>query len=483
MTRHIALVYARISQARDGRETSPEVQITRCLRLALERGRTVIPERDIYADRDKGSHSAYTRENIPAWNRLEERALVDPEVAEIIIDTLDRGWRNTRVLFNFEAKCKEIGVKLVFVDSGEVETDSPTGMLQFGMKGLFAEMQSRDTSYRERTRHYDPLRSRGVYLAHRPLPGLKRLGGRLDVRFEAGPDLPLVIELFNLYLQDYGLPAAAKELVKRGIARGNWSGVNSKLARILRGVDAGAYDGIVEPSLLATVKREHKRRSDEERRSRRPKRTAIPFLWQLIVCGVCGRKFTTSTARYPWGEREQLNFRHQTPRDCGGAKNISSRKANKQAFLWLAQLRLFTSDQLDALARQLAAPQADSSDIDVQIAKLEQRLRGYEQMRADGDISRDRWKELKAEIDGEIKELGKRKSESGNGMRWTYKGARLFLNDIVGTDWSGLAASDPERANRLLRSFVARAVLGQDRQLTFELYPILGMLIPPQAGV
>lgn len=484
MTRHKALLYARISGARDGRETSPAVQIERCYRAALDRARTVDPKTDIYMDADKGSHSAFTRANIPGWNKLESRALSDPEVADVIIDSPDRGWRNTRIMLNFEASIKKLGVKLVFVDSGEVDTDTPTGMLQFTVRGILAEIYSRETSWRIRTKHYEPLRARGKYLGHQAPPGLKRTGSRFDVKLIPGPGLPVIVEFLKLYLQDYGTPGAAKELEKRGlIPAGHWARWRVKLKTILAKIDKGYYDGNIEPSLLAAVKHEHKKRLSESRRTRRPKHSTIPLLWQLLVCAKCGRRYTTSRVHYPYGARSQTNFVHAEPRSPGCIGQISSRKADKQAFAWLDRLSGISPEVLDQAARSLSGPPADGApDLELRIAKLDQRLKGYELMCADGDITRERYRQIKAEIDSQIKELGKER-QADAGVLWTYDGARLFLDELVGANFPELAKSDPERANRLLRSFFARVVVGEKRILTFEPYPEFGMLLEPQAGV
>lgn len=480
--RNVALIYARISQVQTGRETSPAVQIERCYRLALERGRQVNLETDIYADDDKGQHSAFTRKNVPQWDKLEHRALTDAEVADVIVDDPDRAYRNVRAMLNFEAQLKPLGVKLVFVSTGEVETDSPDGMLKFAMTGVLAEMHARKTSYLIRTRHYDPLRARGLWIGHKAPPGLQRVGNRFETRLEPGEQLPIVVELLRLYAADHGTRSAALELEARGLVpAGHWLRWQSKLRRILSAVDNGWYDGHIDAHLLSEVAHEHKRRAAEMYRSRRPKKSSVPLLWRLLTCPECGKYYSIAPKVVPYGKRLYWCYRHPWTRLCAGKVQISFTKARKQVAAWFAGLQAVPSEVRDQAAVIMSTGRETEDGgpgIDVQIAKLEQRLSGYEQMAADGDVSRDTFRAKKAEIEGQMRELTDRRRKTGDGQKWTYPEARQFIDQLLATDFAVLAEREPDAANRLLRTILSRVVIPRDKKLVFELAPEFAWLDP-----
>lgn len=473
MPRNVALCYARVSAVQTGAETSPAVQLERCLRLAAERGRTVDPTRDIYSDDAKGQHSAFTRENVPQWERLEQRALTDPDVADVIVDTTDRAYRNTRLLLDFENRLKAVGVKLVTVDSGEVETDSPTGMLSFTMRGVLAEMHARDTSYRIKTRHYDALRARGLWLGHQAPPGLRRVGQRLAVHLEAGPNLPIVISFLNLYLSDHGTPSAALELEKRGlIPPGSAERWRMTLRRVLDRLEW--YDGIIEPGLLSAAKAEYSRRKDGHLHTRRPTKRIL-LMWQLLACAVCGRRYTAGTSYTSYGRGRYVSFQHGLGPRCSGVGHISEIKADKQALKWLSSLPKLSESDRDQVATRMSRVTSTGAepDVDLQLHKLEQRLAGYEQLRADGDISRETFRERKKEIESQMSELAGRRRSSVAGPVWTYENARAFIDALLGTDWAQVAAKDPESVNRVMRTLCARVTVGHGSDGKHLYVPVL----------
>lgn len=474
MARNTALLYARVSAVQTGAETSPAVQLERCLRLAAERGRTVDPTRDIYSDDAKGQHSAFTRENVPQWERLEQRALTDPDVADVIVDTTDRAYRNTRLLLDFENRLKAVGVKLVTVDSGEVETDSPTGMLSFTMRGVLAEMHARDTSYRIKTRHYDALRARGLWLGHQAPPGLKRVGQRFDVHLVAGEKLPLIVEFLRLYVADHGTPSAAQELEKRGlIPPGHSERWRITFRRVLDRLEW--YDGILDPALLQAARQEFARRRDEHLHMRRPKKRIL-LMWQLLVCAVCGRRYTAGTSYTTYGRGRYVSFQHGLGPRCSGVQHISELKADKQALKWLSSLPVLSESDRDQVATVLSkGPETGDHepDIALQLHKLEQRLAGYEQMRADGDVSRDTFREKKKEIEQQMSELAGRRRAETAGPRWTYENARLLVDRLLETNWPGVAAVDPETVNRVLRTLCQRVTVSRGSDGKHLYVPVL----------
>lgn len=162
-------------------------------------------------------------------------------------------------------------------------------------------------------------------------------------------------------------------------------------------------------------------------------------------------------------------------RRCAGVQHISEIKADKQALKWLSSLPALTeSGRYQVATRMSKAPSTGAEpDIDLQMHKLEQRLAGYEQLRADGDISRETFRERKKEIEQQMSELAGRRRSSVPGPTWTYENARAFVDALLGTDWAAVAAVDPESVNRLLRTICARVLVSRGSDGKHLYVPVL----------
>jgi hypothetical protein len=90
-----ALVYVRKSMVRERRdEISPERQLANCLEAVQKHGWHTEPS-DIYRDAE-GHRSGRSEDHRPAWQALKERVRLDPSVAAVVVNSLDRGSRSRR---------------------------------------------------------------------------------------------------------------------------------------------------------------------------------------------------------------------------------------------------------------------------------------------------------------------------------------------------------------------------------------------------
>ena len=95
----IALPYLRLSGV-EADELSPDLQLRSILRqiraLDLHADARVEDDAilgdDVYADIEKGMHSAFKRDNMPAWLRLLDRARSDTRVAAVAAYDLSRAF-------------------------------------------------------------------------------------------------------------------------------------------------------------------------------------------------------------------------------------------------------------------------------------------------------------------------------------------------------------------------------------------------------
>jgi len=223
----------------------------------------------------------------------------------VVCTMLDRLARNLRLLLDLEAKLRDCGVHLVFIDQG-VDTSKPMGKFMFQILSLISEWEH-DTII-ERTKQGRARRyAQGQWGPGQPLYGYKYNPDtkRLDIREE---ETSIVRRIYRLYVYDrLGLEQIARFLNSDHVPPRQQARLWHKSA-IRDIITHPAYKGdhpsgvkvpvIIDETLWALAQ---KRRQDNPHLHRR---RDSPWLLQGIVhCGLCGRILSCSYSHGVKGRR------------------------------------------------------------------------------------------------------------------------------------------------------------------------------------
>lgn len=369
-----------------------------CARLALT---------PVFYEEGLGKHSANTRKKLPEWDKLLARALSDPAVFAVMAYDHERAFRQVTAARQTADQLAKVGVKLIFAVSGEVDNATASGKMLFTVHAAFAEHYSNYVSEKLKD-HYNTLKAKGVYAGHRAPYGLKRVGKAPDVSFTPTPDLAAILTWLELYTsEETGTINGASLLNARGV---RWRDRHGQLRPIapddlrvaLNNLDA--YRPFIPPALYRAA-REIRNARSTPRANGHPTVYPPHLLRGILTCGRCGAPYVCNTQLSRAG---RLNgyYRHHRPVLCGNIIKPSVKKVD--AMVWARVAQIEWSDELRAeLVDAMTTDPTPSVALDTRQAreKLERRLRNYQQMLADEDISRAQFLEHKSEIESALASL------------------------------------------------------------------------------
>jgi DNA invertase Pin-like site-specific DNA recombinase len=140
-----AVIYARLSQDRNGESTSTERQVRDCEAFAAAKGWQIVGR---YVDADLSAYSAGTVR--PQYERMLEE--VDAGRAGAIVGwKLDRLLRRPRELEKLLELCERSGARVATLQDG-IDTSTNFGEVMPRMLSIFAEMESKNISIRQRSK-------------------------------------------------------------------------------------------------------------------------------------------------------------------------------------------------------------------------------------------------------------------------------------------------------------------------------------------
>lgn len=395
----IALCYLRLSN-RGEKEVSIAMQRARCQAECDRLGLT-----PVFYEEGLGKHSANTRKKLPQWDALLERALSDPAVYCVMAYDHERAFRNVAAARSVADKLAACSVKLIFTVSGEVDTRSASGKMIYTIQSAFAEHYSNYVSEKLRD-HFETLRADGIYTGHHAPFGLKRIGKAPDVSFEATPELAVILEWFVLYTSEtIGTINGSLILNGRGLRWHSRTGIVREIlpddlrhaVKVLE-----SYRPFLPPNLYQAVRRRKSERAMHKRNGK-PSPHPTLLLRGLLFCARCGKPYVSATQPDRYGHLHGY-YRHRPPVGCGNIVKPSARRIH--AMVWAKVAALEWSDELKSeMVRALTSTEDVSAQMDTALTKekLERRLRNYEQMLADEDITRAVFLKHKADI---LQELG-----------------------------------------------------------------------------
>lgn len=392
--RHIALCYLRLSN-RGKLEVSIDTQRARCLAECSRLGLT-----PIFYEEGLGKHSANTRKNLPQWDALLQRALTDPSVYAVLAHDHERAFRNVTAARQTSDALDKVGVKLIFAVSGEVDTLTASGKMMYTITAAFAEHYSNYVS-EKLLDHFETLRSKGIYAGHRAPFGLKRVGNAPQVSFETTPALQVIEAWLTLYTsRDIGTTHGAEVMNDKGHRWKNRFGEVRKIIPEDLQYTLEILD-VYQPFLPALLYRKAKRRrKDRANHKANGQQTVYPplLLRGLLSCHLCGASYACVNQADHYGHMHGY-YRHRTGTGCKNVVKPSATNVDEMVWRYLLAIQ-WTPEFTAAIVTALTTPPDLTPRLDTQLAKekLERRLKNYQQMLADEDITRAQFLAHKAEI-------------------------------------------------------------------------------------
>jgi len=204
VSRHVALVYDRLSQNTEGDDVeSSRRRVEICVRHCEQQGWT--PE--VYRDID-GHRSGLTEENRDDWLRLKQQ-FARPEVVAVVAHSLDRISRSVLHVLQLIQELGQHGIQLVSATE-PVDVMSAYGRGIVTMRSAFAELEARRTGERVQAM-IEWRKSHGIHWGRTPYGYDREEDGLLVPNAEADS----VRECFELFMSR-SYAKTADELNARG---------------------------------------------------------------------------------------------------------------------------------------------------------------------------------------------------------------------------------------------------------------------------
>ena len=208
-----ALGYIRRSMIKVGERTdSPAKQRASIERTCEEKGWNV----EWYEDAAEGKHfSGRSEEKRSAWQELKLQ-LKRPDVAAVVVNSLDRASRSPKDFFNFLDLLEEQDVALVSCKE-QFDTTTPMGRAFLGILMVVASLES-DMASERISSTIDYRRGKGLHWGNTPYGYLRFEDGTMT----ESDDAPVIQEVYDLYATGqwsyYGI---AKHLNAQGVRMTN----------------------------------------------------------------------------------------------------------------------------------------------------------------------------------------------------------------------------------------------------------------------
>lgn len=183
--RSVVLGHSRLSWGEQD-SNSPARQARAVQSWATRNGYTELAQ---YADVE-GRHSGRKNEGRPEWARLRERAYNDPTVAAVVVESVDRLFRNLKLLLLFVDDCLEMGVRFASIAENfdfkpPAQGDNPLNAAMQRMalqqSGALAEAWSNMTAAKMKMK-VESWRQDGKYW------GIEPFGSKRDTTNKLSPD-------------------------------------------------------------------------------------------------------------------------------------------------------------------------------------------------------------------------------------------------------------------------------------------------------
>lgn len=495
----IALSYLRLSGVEDD-ELSPDLQLRSILRHIRSLGldadahieQDTITGEDVYADITKGMHSAFKRDNMPAWLQLIERARRDTRVAAVVAYDLSRAFRQIMAMLEETKLLNSFGVHLI-LNGQIVNLEDPHQWAQWVDQAKHAEFESRITTWRLKS-HYNEMRDLGINYSHVAPLGVRRTGKRHKVKWETTEDFKTILLLCELYSkEDIGSPNLARELNLRGATWINRKGKRGsvKPTTVRNTINTiEKYREFLPADLYANVLRVRAARSNRKGNGPRTKHPPM-LLLRLVHCARCGSRHTTNQGiHFTTGAASKAKLprpvyvhspQHQA---CNSSpKWVSAKVLHEQFWARLAPLATLSDSDKTEIAERMMQP-ATSSVLDTRHAreKLLLQLRNLENAYLNEDFgrldeARPYYRQRRRELEKQLAELPAPVTIAPQRFA-SEEDARVWLDELVETLMLSESLA-PEQANRFLRSLFLKVEVDGAEVKKLKYHPDLEGWLPP----
>lgn len=451
-------VYARRSDKTETEE-SVDRQVHDGIEDAKKRGLTPVVFRE-----PKGIRSGYYEKHRPEWLRLKRELESNPRYAVLWVADLARASRNRNTTLSFVDWLQS--KKIEFISQKEnIDPTTAAGRALLGVIAVFNQFYRDDISERKLRQHRS--RDKSIYASNVHPFGLTRTGHYPNITWTPTADFPAIILIAELYVSGYGTPAIAKELNTRGV---RWISRTKERVQVsphavekaIRAFER--YKDFLDPNLYAQFLRHRESQRHTHTRTRHNKHE--PFLLTgLLYCQHCGSRFhsSTDTSRRVYGEYVYKRYQHRNAM-CGEG-TYSRRLDIIESQVWdkLEWLNHLEPEHIEQIAHRASdTPQTQALDVKLKRDKLLERLRGYEEMRADKEITRERWLEVKQDIEQELLTIPEQVPVRDTGQPVTYEQMYAVLGAYV-EQFKKLREAQPTLVNTIFRTFIHRILFDGDR--------------------
>lgn len=426
MKRTTALIYIRKSVVKSARdEISPARQRTACIAYCETRGW----QPEVYEDAE-GHRSGRSEEGRPEWRRLKAQ-LGRPDVAAVVVNSLDRASRSPSDFFGFLDELQRHGVELVSITE-QFDTSTAIGRAFLAILMVIASLES-DMASERVSATIAHKKSRGQTWGVPPMGYSRDPQSKL---LTPNADADIARAVFETYVQERTFGRTASTLNAAGLRYRGRGGVlrpfdHASVRNILACVLAYAGyladgqakalplpadppDGVTYLQALIdaaeAVRGQHEALISEElanqviatrarRRGKRIMRQARGYpLTPVLRCAICGARLRGAR------DHGRAVYRHYPGESCPGAWAFDAEALEADVFALLSDFSLpdeVISDlRVAALARANQA--AGSEELLGQLARLRGKLDRTRQLYLEGDIDRGEYEALRAETRQQI---------------------------------------------------------------------------------
>lgn len=409
------------------------------------------------------------------------------EKSIVVFDKVDRFSRDPsdQVVARLKALCKENRIELHFPSDNLIINDNSPATIKMilnvnlGLASYYSDASSDNIKRRQ-----SQLRREGVWLHKAPF-GYKNVtldNGLKDV-VRKPIESEAVIDIFTIYAEG---TSSIREIRKYLISKYDLNLNLSRIARILLNpFYSGNMEvkGVIYPHKhvrLISQTLFYKTESIRKGAIVNKKRWAgLPFQFRgLIACGVCGCRisFENKKNKYIYGRCSQYKYKH-------GAKYVNEAQITEQLTKLFEQIRI-PDEALEEVMLELKQSFANDNknnanelrDINIEIAKYEQRLRKLDDEYFDSNISTDKYKEKTKEYRQTIDKLKttastfeldheSRLGDISNLLKLSNKAPELFLEadyqqkrSMVNMVLSNLTLNDSQLGSEYKKPFEMMAL-------------------------
>ncbi len=434
MKKDLAYIYARLSMLGEN-EDSINRQVEMCKEECERRGWRY----QVFVE-PKGHRSGRYERSRPEWKRMNQ-SLNNPELVAVVFSDLSRPSRNLVTLRMFVDGLQAKGILFVSLREN-IDTRTAAGKMILNNIAAANEWFAADISERYSRHIHKIIRDGGTWGT--PPLGLKPVGkgkfrkyvlddvgywiingcyvmGRKNECPAANPEAHVwhayieTVEKFLYLFLERGMGAnrAADELNRLGyrwkrrtdgtprfIIPQNLNNLKGSKLAAQKPVIAG-YRGIIPDELIDRCLAKVEANRHKVNNGRRPYVTQL--CWQLIYCKHCGQRYKIHITSGKNRPKSFYYYLHQ-PVPCANKRFVRVEEIDEQVIRRIEQAFQVPEEVIGEILEQLkrVPPPNDNREQRTRVQKAIERL---EEMRALGDITRDRFLELKEKYEQELNGL------------------------------------------------------------------------------